>query len=98
MSSEVFLKILMDLEDIDYKGKIHLYLMGEPLIDDGIVGAVKITRNMFPENVIYLGTNGDYLTEDKLKELLDAGVTWMGVSHYDDSNKHLYNLSTKYSC
>jgi radical SAM protein with 4Fe4S-binding SPASM domain len=31
-----------------------------------------------------------------LKELLDAGVTWMGVSHYDDSNKHLYNLSTKY--
>jgi hypothetical protein len=51
MSSEVFLKILMDLEDIDYKGKIHLYLMGEPLIDDGIVGAVKITRNMFPEKI-----------------------------------------------
>jgi radical SAM protein with 4Fe4S-binding SPASM domain len=96
MRDDVFLKILMDLEDFDYKESIHLYLMGEPLTDDKIVERVKITRGIFPENVIFISTNGDYLTEDVLKSLISAGITWIGVSHYDDKNKHLYELSTKY--
>jgi radical SAM protein with 4Fe4S-binding SPASM domain len=96
MSGEIFFKILTDLKDIDYQGKFHLYLMGEPLTDDGIVIAVRTVRRMFPENIIYIGTNGDYLDVDMMESLIDAGITWVGVSHYDDSNNHLYDLSLQY--
>jgi|TARA_Y100000310_G_scaffold71534_1_gene67382 radical SAM protein with 4Fe4S-binding SPASM domain len=96
MPDEIFDKILADLKDIDFKGGIHPYLMGEPLTDVKIAEKVKKIRSIFPENVIYLSTNGDYLTTELIENLIDAGITWFGVSHYDSKNQHLIKLTKKY--
>ena len=90
MSKKVYLKIIEDLKNIHYMGHMHLYLMAEPLCDARICEFISIARHFFPDNVIFISTNGDYLkSREDVKKLFDAGLTWMGVSHYDDRNRHL---------
>jgi len=51
---------------------------------------ISIARLFLPENIIFISTNGDYLkTKEDVQRLFDAGLTWMGVSHYDKKNEHL---------
>jgi radical SAM protein with 4Fe4S-binding SPASM domain len=90
MSNTIYGVILRGLKDIDYKGAIHLYLMGEPLEDPNIRSRIREAREMFPDNVIFISTNGDGIKDCKdLQSLVDCGLTWMGVSHYDNSNERL---------
>jgi len=96
MPDTIFDKILNDLKSVDYKGAIHLYLMGEPLFDKNIVEKIGKTRLTFPGNTIFISTNGDCLSENLIKAMFDAGITWIGVSHYDDKNKYLLKLTDKY--
>ena len=97
MIESLFDKILEDLKSVNYKGAFHPYLMGEPLCDPRIYGFIRKIRDMFPFNEIMISTNGDYLkTEDDIQRLLDAGLTWMAVSHYDNSNDWLLELQDKY--
>lgn len=85
---DVFEKILGDLKAEGYKGKIHLYLMGEPLCDPRITDLIAITRRMLPENVVFLSTNGDALNgPESAQRLIDAGLTWLVISDYDDKGR-----------
>jgi len=86
MPDEIYTKILNDLKDVNYMGSIHPYLNAEPLKDPDIVRKVREARKMFPGNVIFLSTNGDYLTKGMADDLIGAGLTWMGVSVYDSTN------------
>ena len=96
MKDDVFRKILADLKHIRYQGEIHLYLMGEALCDPDIVERVRQTRREFEKNIIFISTNGDYLDREKAKELIDAGITWVGVSHYDNENKQLFEINREF--
>ncbi len=96
MPDQVFEKVLSDLKDIDYKGSIHPYLMGEPLADVNIFDKIKRIRKVFPENTIFISTNGDFLNIKTLGKLLASGITWVGVSHYDKKNDHLIKLTKEF--
>lgn len=96
MPEEVFLKILDDLEDMEYKGAIHPYLMAEPLTDLDIFKKILTIRRRFPSNTIFISTNGDHLSSDTMDCLIGAGITWIGVSQYDFSNKEIPELDKKY--
>ncbi len=91
MPQWVFDKILADFKSVGYSGIFHLYLMAEPLCDPRIEDLIRQTRKEFPENIIRISTNGDLLqsVEDVYK-LLDAGLTAIGISHYDQTNENLY--------
>jgi radical SAM protein with 4Fe4S-binding SPASM domain len=89
--------LLVDLERAGYSGAIHLYLMGEPLLDERLPAFIAMARGMFPLNTLFISTNGDFLkSEQDVKRLFDAWLTWMGISHYDTANDHLYGLEKKY--
>lgn len=93
MAWSVFYKILEDLKKINYGGSIHLYGNGEPLCDPRIEKMISMAHAIFPDNVIFISTNGDHLkTREDVKRLFDAGLTWMGVSHYDSLNDHLWEM------
>lgn len=95
MPWEVFKKILFDLAVANYTGAIHLYLMAEPLCDPRMKELVRETRLAFPSNEIMISTNGDYLNKDLASELLDAGLTWIAVSYYDNCNDKLSKITDK---
>jgi MoaA/NifB/PqqE/SkfB family radical SAM enzyme len=97
MAQSVFDKILADLKAVNYDGIFHLYLMAEPLCDHRIEALIMQTRAEFPENIIRISTNGDLLQSiEDIYRLLDAGLTDIGISHYDSTNQNLYEHAPDY--
>jgi len=87
MSLETLNRVLDEIESVKFDGRIHLYLLEEPLCDDRIVDIIATVRKRFPQNVIYISTNGDYLdTKTTVKELFNAGLSELSVMMYDNSN------------
>lgn len=79
---EVFNKL------IDFKPRGVFISGGEPLIRDDIVEIVKKSKRLAP--ITILNTNSLLLTEDKLKELIDAGLDYIQVSIDGIEEQHDY--------
>lgn len=92
MDRVVFEKILSDLTAVNYMGKFHLYLMGEPLCDPRMVDLIGRVRELFPTNTIFISTNGDNLKGyTDITRLFGAGLSVLGISYYDHKNDFLKN-------
>jgi len=90
MKKKVFLKILSDLEKLNYRGSIHPYLMNEALCDPRFKEWTSIIRAKFPANDIMINTNGDFIRDRKsLQDLVRVGLTTIVINLYDDKNNHL---------
>lgn len=90
MPLDVFDKILGDLAAVGFTGRLHLYLMGDPLCDPRIEQLIAWARERFPANTIFISTNGDgFKGAADITRLIDAGLSWMAISHYDSRNEHL---------
>jgi len=91
MTTSTYVNLLEGLLKNKYTGGLHLYLMAEPLCDESILNRIKLARDMFPNNDIFISTNGDFLKgPGHVRELLDAGLTWMAISDYDTVGKFQY--------
>lgn len=70
MTDELFEKIIMELSEIDYRGKLALFSNNEPLLDVKIVERHKMAKEKVPNARMHLFTNGTLLTLDKFVELM----------------------------
>jgi radical SAM protein with 4Fe4S-binding SPASM domain len=68
-----------DLRAINFKGAIALCGYGEPLLHPDLESLVRCFSGMRVEII----TNGDRLTPDYTKRLIDAGVNYFAISMYD---------------
>tara|TARA_Y100000592_G_C5436436_1_gene300981 strand:+ start:300 stop:1358 length:1059 start_codon:yes stop_codon:yes gene_type:complete len=83
MSFELYEKIMKNLKEINFKGRVSPYLMNEPLIDkDRMVRFIEITREYLPEAVIVLNTNGTGLTTKLLVDMIEAGLDHIQIDDY----------------
>jgi len=83
MPEPIFKKIVDDLGDSDYRGRIFLAPWGEALLDTRLPSLVRYARKKIPGCFIEVQTNGDLLTYEKFRELVSAGVNEFHVSeHY----------------
>lgn len=98
MSLENYEIIMENLLGIDYEGRIHPYLMAEPLCDERIFDIISLTRKFFPENIIFLYTNGDLLNEVVVRKMVEKPLELdgMAVSVYDEKNKWLPKAACMY--
>lgn len=88
MPMDVYEKLLDDLKSANYVSRLHLYLMAEPLCDPRITDLIGMARERFPENAIFITSNGDALNgPESLKRLFDAGLTTLLISDYDKNGK-----------
>jgi MoaA/NifB/PqqE/SkfB family radical SAM enzyme len=88
MPMDMYEHILDDLSKSKYLGKLHLYLMNEPLCDPRIHDMIKMARSKFPVNIIFISTNGDGLNGiEDVQKLFESGLTWMAISNYDDQDR-----------
>lgn len=83
LPSELFYKIIQDLIDLDFAGRLNFNMFNEPLLDDRIIEFTKYASKHLPDVHIYLNTNGDFLTFEKYQELQQAGVREFHISQYD---------------
>lgn len=82
LSEKLFNKIIDELADIDYKGRVSLYLMNEPFLDKRLPELIEITRQKLPEARINISTNGTISTIDEMKKLKKIGLSDCDVSCY----------------
>jgi len=93
MSFDVLDRVLGSLKQAGYQGHFHPYLMAEPLCDERLCVIIHRIREMFPENSIFIYTNGDLLTREMCRELGRAGLNAMKVSVYGNPNPLLFELA-----
>lgn len=82
LEEKLFLKLLRELQEIDYDKTICLHRYNEPLYDmDILLARIKQIKEYLPKTEISIYTNGDYLTLEKL-DLLNGYVNNIYITYY----------------
>lgn len=76
-------KVARDLADIGSSARISFSGFGESLLHKGFPQIIRAIREILPNNTIETNTNGDRLTAAKIRELFDAGISYLYVNLYD---------------
>ncbi|MBF0158467.1 MAG: radical SAM/SPASM domain-containing protein [Magnetococcales bacterium] len=87
MEESVFSRILANLAEITFDGKLVLSHYCEPLADKGIIHRIRQIHDQLPHTTIIIYTNGDYLTADYLEDLAHAGVSSLMVSVHPEPDE-----------
>jgi GTP 3',8-cyclase len=83
MSTEMFRKIIDDLEKLKYRGRVELYIYNEPTRDLRLPHLIANVRNVLPGSCIMISTNGDYFkSADDIQRYFDAGLNQMQINIY----------------
>jgi hypothetical protein len=82
MSFELLDSIVGSLAEIEYDRLMLLHLYNEPLADPALAQKIALIRSRLPKPKLHLNTNGDYLTAELLKDLVEAGLSSLAVSLY----------------
>jgi hypothetical protein len=88
MAREVYQRLLDQLHDLQFAGRISPYLMNESLLDRRLPELIADTRERCPDSWIAINTNGDALSERLLERLYDAGLNCLDVNAYDDTAQY----------
>lgn len=91
MMTKLFYKIISDLADMEYAGKLSLYSNNEPFLDERILDFYKYAKNKLPKATMSIFTNGSLLTLSKFLEL----VKWcdkITIDNYNDAKVVNENL------
>ncbi|MBE5865469.1 MAG: radical SAM protein [Lachnospiraceae bacterium] len=70
MSRKLFERIIDQLAEINYSGRIALFSNNEPFLDEDIISKNKYTREKLPNAYIHLWTNGTLLTVEKFVDII----------------------------
>jgi MoaA/NifB/PqqE/SkfB family radical SAM enzyme len=91
MDVELFQKILDDLSEAGFNGIISPFEGNEPLLDNRLPLLVKRISDTLHEAKSLIYTNGDLITSERTRELLDAGLSVVYVSLHDKKNEEKAN-------
>ncbi len=86
LDSELYKKVLSDLQAIDYNRTISYGRYNEPLADAVILERIALARKLLPNARLHISTNGDYLTQELLNNLNGAGLNNLSIQVYFDGN------------
>jgi len=86
MNDELFEKIIMELEQLNFDGKLFLYANNEPFLDDRIEKFAKYAREHLPKARIMLSTNGIVLTLERYLAVIPY-VDDFRINNYNDELK-----------
>lgn len=82
MSYELFDKVLIDLADLGFEGRIAFHNNSEPLLFKQLPDFVARAKECLPRCYIQILTNGRALTLSRTEQLLKAGVDQISVNVY----------------
>ena len=82
LEDKLFEKILLELKELNYTGRIAFSGFSEPMMHSNLVGLIERINFYLPNSSPEIITNGDFLNEDILQELFNNGLKYMYVSIY----------------
>lgn len=94
MKEELFQKIIDELKQMHFAGRLSFTLYNEPLLDKRLPKFVAYASRQLPAAYLFLNTNGDFLDISTWNALRTAGIHSFNISQYDDQlNDNLLQLS-----
>lgn len=82
MTMDIFRKIILELNELNYSGSIGLFSNNEPLLDSMLMDRLQFARKKLPDAYIYIYTNGLLLTPEKLLQILPL-VNFIHINNYN---------------
>lgn len=95
MSIENFRKILNQLAEINYEGRISYHFYNEPMLHPNLENFVKLSKEILPKTRSEIFTNGMFLTEAKYFALRSAGVDKFTVTQHKGIKKIVFDETFK---
>ena len=92
MDEKLFKKIIDELGELHYSGRLALHSNNEPFLDSRIVEFAKYAREHVPNAHLYMYTNGTLLTMEKFKAIIPS-LDRMVIDNYDDELKLIDNVA-----
>lgn len=93
MPEKLFKKIIDELAEIKYQGRISPHFYGEPLLDKRLADLMAYARKMLPKADIIIHTNGLLLTKELFFKLIQNGVDGFVITlHNQNIKNHLHHL------
>lgn len=83
--SKIIYDVFSTLERFKYSRMITFCCYNEPLIDPRLFEFVRAARKACPDSIVRITSNGFYLNQSLALELVDAGVTSLGITAYTPS-------------
>lgn len=80
MSLDLFKKITDEAKDIPIIDHFTLTGLGETLLDKHLFERLRYVRKQMPGILLDLYTNGTYLSEEKIQQMIDAGLSVLYIS------------------
>ena len=87
MPESVFVDLLGQVAEMGFRGRFSPHFFGEPLLDPRLPRLCGLVRERLPGATVVIYTNGDALTPDKARALLDAGVSLFIVTFEDGESR-----------
>ena len=87
MSLDLFEKIMKDLKEINYSGKILFAAFSEPMLHKDICQLFTLAKQYNPKSRVEIVSNGDLFTAKKLKKMVASGMDVASVSMYDGAHQ-----------
>jgi len=87
MPEEMYTKIIDELADIRYSGKIWYSRYNEPFSDRIVLDRLREARHKLPNATLHSYTNGDYITRQYVDELAAAGLSDLHIMRYPLNKK-----------
>jgi radical SAM protein with 4Fe4S-binding SPASM domain len=88
MSETLFIKLIDELNRLDYRGSIALYSNNEPFLDKRIIEFYSYTRHRLTKAYIFIYTNATLLTFTKFLKILPY-LDKMIINNYNDNYEKL---------
>lgn len=86
MDQRLFKKIIDELGEMHYTGRLALHSNNEPFLDSRIIEFAKYAREHVENAFVYLYTNGTLVTLDKFQEIIPY-LDKMIIDNYNDELK-----------
>ncbi|MBY0470980.1 SPASM domain-containing protein [bacterium] len=90
MNPELFLKLLKELQDLGFAGRISYNFYNEPLLHSNFRWIVSQTRTHLPKSFIEVYTNGTELTHGIYTDLISAGVSHFVVTRHENEKNYVF--------
>lgn len=91
MSKELFHKILTQLQEIEYSGRISFSFYNEPLLVQDLEYYAGQVKAYLPACNILIYTNGTLLTLPRLEGLLSAGVDYFVITKHESEKDYAFD-------
>lgn len=92
MRSDIFDKILRDLQELKFAGVISFHFYNEPLLGKNLEIFIAKLKSSLPQSILQIYTNGTLLTLTKFRHLINLGVDAFKVTkHFDQNDKYEFD-------